>query len=55
MDNYIKKITAYKKAMGIASEMLRRRIIDTKDYDKLEAKMANKYGVNSCSIYRLLS
>jgi len=49
--NY-EKICAYKRTMTIANLMLSRGIITPEEYLKIDKIIANKYGVNSCSIYR---
>lgn len=50
-ENY-EKICAYKRTMSIVDSMLSRGIISAEDYLKIDKIIANKYGVNSCSIYR---
>ena len=42
----------YAHSMHIAKNMLKRGIITKAEYLKIDKIIANKYGVNSCSIYR---
>lgn len=51
MNNY-ENICAYKRTMLIANNLLIRGIISAEDYCKIDKIIADKYGINSCSIYR---
>lgn len=51
MDNY-ENLCAYKRTMLIANNLLICGIISTEDYRKIDKIIADKYGINSCSIYR---
>lgn len=51
MNNY-ENICAYKRTMLIANNLLISGIISTEDYRKIDKIIADKYGINSCSIYR---
>lgn len=50
-ENY-EKICAYKRTMLIANNLLVSGIISAEDYRKIDKIIADKYGINSCSIYR---
>lgn len=51
MDNY-ENLCTYKRTMLIANNLLICGIISTEDYRKIDKIIADKYGINSCSIYR---
>lgn len=51
MNNY-ENICAYKRTMLIANNLLIHGIISAEDYRKIDKIIADKYGINSCSIYR---
>ena len=51
MENYL-NILMYKIAMSMAEEMLKKGIISSDEYTNIEAKMCEKFSINSCSIYR---
>lgn len=51
MNNY-ENICAYKRTMLIANNLLISGIISAEDYRKIDKIIADKYGINSCSIYR---
>lgn len=51
MNNY-ENICAYKRTMLIANNLLVSGIISAEDYRKIDKVIADKYGINSCSIYR---
>ena len=51
MENY-PNILMYKIAMSMAEEMLKKGIISSDEYTNIEAKMCEKFSINSCSIYR---
>lgn len=46
------KITAYRTAMAVVKSMLRAGIISEKEYNEIDTIMTEKYGLNSCSIFR---
>lgn len=51
MNNY-ENICAYKRTMLIVNNLLINGIISAEDYRKIDKIIADKYGINSCSIYR---
>lgn len=50
--NSYENICSYKRTMLIANNLLIRGIISAEDYCKIDKIIADKYGINSCSIYR---
>lgn len=46
------KLWNYQTAMAMARQMLSQGIITGKEYAKIDATIAKKYGVSSCSIFR---
>ena len=48
---YYKALTSYKASMKQAKTMLESGLISTEDYSKIDTKLAQKYGINSCSIF----
>lgn len=48
---FYESVTSYKASMKQAQIMLERGLISTVDYAKIDTKLAQKYGLNSCSIY----
>ena len=46
------KIKAYRTVMSIIREMLNLGIITPKDYSIIDTKTAEKYGLNSSTIFR---
>lgn len=48
---YYKALTFYKSSMKQAKTMLELGLISTEDYSKIDTKLAQKYGINSCSIF----
>ena len=44
-------ILCYRSAMAVALGMLREGIISEEEYDKIDRKIANKYGLNSGSLF----
>ena len=48
---FYEAVTSYKASMKQAEIMLDRGIITADDYAKIDTKLAQKYGLNSCSIY----
>lgn len=53
MDDYSKRITAYRLAMSMADTMRKRGIISDKDYEKIRTVIAEKYGISLSSIFFL--
>ena len=53
MDDYSKRITAYRLAMSMADTMRKRGIISDKDYEKIRTVIAKKYGISLSSIFFL--
>lgn len=48
---FYEAVTSYKASMKQAQTMLERGLISAEDYAKIDTKIAQKYGLNSCSIY----
>ena len=48
---FYKALTSYKTSLKQAKTMLERGLISADDYAKIDTKLAQKYGINSCSIY----
>ena len=48
---FYETVTSYKASMKQAQTMLERGLISADDYAKIDTKLAQKYGLNSCSIY----
>lgn len=46
------RVTAYRTAMSLAKEMLKRGIIGQEEYAVIDTIMAKKYGLSSCTIWR---
>ena len=51
-NNLNTRLTLYRRAMSLATEMLRRNIISAEEYAKIDTIMAKKYGVSSSTIFR---
>ena len=51
-NEYYDAVISYKSAMVQAKELLLRGLLTTEEYGIIETKMCQKYGINSCSIYR---
>lgn len=51
MENY-QNILMYKLAMHMAEEMLKKGIISSDEYDKINDKMCEKFSIKITSIYR---
>ena len=53
MDNveFYKNLIFYKSSMKQAKTMLEMGLISADDYAKIDTKIAQKYGVESCSIF----
>lgn len=45
-------ITAYRTVMSVVKEMLRAGIISDREYAEIDTIMTEKYGLNSCAIFR---
>ena len=52
MREYEKPLWSYQIAMALARKMLSQGIITEKEYEKIDAIIARKYGISSCSIFR---
>jgi hypothetical protein len=50
--SFAKRLFNYKTTMSIVKKMLADGIITEGEYSKIDTIIANKYGFNSCSIYR---
>ena len=50
---YFDSLSAYMSAMTQAKNMLADGIITQKDYNKIDTIMTKKYGIDSCSIFRI--
>lgn len=46
------RVTAYRMAMSLASEMRNKGIITADEYAVIDTIMVKKYGLSSCTIYR---
>ena len=55
MSEYEERLWNYQTAMAMARQMLSQGIITGKEYAKIDATIAKKYGVSSCSIFRFES
>ncbi len=52
MDNSLNaRVSRYRAAMSLASEMLEKGIISPEDYGIIDTIMAKKYGLSSCTIF----
>ena len=47
-----RKVRAYRTAMSIIGEMLKKGLISDEDYAVIDTKMAEKYGLKSSTIFR---
>ena len=52
MPDYRSRLERYLAAMFQAKRMLSMGILTSEDYAKIDTKMAEKYDISSCSIYR---
>lgn len=52
MQDYRSRLERYLAAMLQAKRMLSMGILTPEDYAKIDTKMAEKYDISSCSIYR---
>ena len=50
-EQLVKKVAAYRTAMSIIKEMLKKGLISADDYAKIDTKMAKKYGLKSSTIF----
>ena len=48
---FYEAVTSYKASMKQAQIMLERGLISEDDYAKIDTKLVQKYGLNSCSVY----
>ena len=51
-NDYLEKVSSYRRAMSLAGSMRVRGIISEKEYDKIDTIMADKYGISLVSIFR---
>ncbi len=51
-NEYLRNVADYLRAMQWAKSMLENSIITEEEYTSIDTIIANKYGINSCSIYR---
>ena len=51
-DQLTRKVAAYRTAMSIIKEMLKKDLISAEDYAKIDTKMTEKYGLKSSTIFR---
>ena len=51
-NEYYDAVISYNLAMAQAKELVLRGLLTTEEYAIIETKMCQKYGINSCSIYR---
>lgn len=51
-DAYYEAIIAYKSAMVQAGQMLLKGLITEQEYAIIETKMRERFGINSCSLFR---
>ena len=51
-NEYLEKVSAYRRAVSLAKVMRVRGIISEKEYDKIDTIMADKYGISLVSIFR---
>ena len=49
---YMHSIEQYKSAMAQARVMLARNLITPAEYTIIETKMSERFGINSCSLFR---
>ncbi len=52
MQDYRSRLERYLAAMFQAKRMLSKGILTPEDYAKIDTKIAEKYDISSCSIYR---
>ena len=51
-NDYLDKVSAYRRTMSFVKSMKVRGIISEKEYDKIDTIMTKKYGISSVSIFR---
>ena len=51
-DELRESITAYRTVMSVVKEMLRAGIISDREYAEIDTMLTEKYGLNSCTIFR---
>lgn len=51
-NDYLYKVSAYRRTMSFVKSMKVRGIISEKEYDKIDTIMTKKYGISSVSIFR---
>lgn len=52
IDKHYSSLISYKSAMSQAKLMYSKGIITAEEYEIIETKMCEKFGINSCSIFR---
>ena len=52
MTDLKERIAAYQIAMSVVRELLLKGIITEPEYHKIDTIIAEKYGLNSCTIFR---
>lgn len=52
IDKQYSSLVSYKTTMALAKTMYTRGIITAEEYEIIETKMCEKFGINSCSIFR---
>lgn len=52
IDKQYSSLVSYKSSMALAKTMYIRGIITAEEYEIIETKMCEKFGINSCSIFR---
>lgn len=52
IDKQYSSLVSYKSAMALAKTMYIRGIITAEEYGIIETRMCEKFGINSCSIFR---
>lgn len=51
-NDYLYKVSTYRRTMSFVKSMKVRGIISEKEYDKIDTIMTKKYGISSVSIFR---
>ena len=51
-NEYYDAVISYKLAMTLVKKMFLKGLLTPEEYGIIETKMCQKYGINSCSIYR---
>ncbi len=52
MAELTERIAAYQISMSVVRELLSKGIITEGEYHKIDTILAEKYGLNSCTIFR---